>query len=90
MEFSSKATKTTSPTTKLLNSPGVILTNASASTGAELEAVSNNGILTMQRFAAPFIERTRALVTKISPHNQNFLSNNLANRMLNRFNKNKN
>jgi hypothetical protein len=43
----------------------------------------------MQRLPVPFIERTIALVTKITPHNLKTLSNNLANRILNRFNKNK-
>ena len=64
--FSSKATKTTSPTTKLLNIPGGMFTRASASTGAELEAVSNKGILTIQRFPAPFIDRIIAFVIKIN------------------------
>jgi hypothetical protein len=78
-----------SPTTKLLNKPGVIFTSASASTGAALEAVSNNGILTIQRFPLLLIDLITALVTKITPHNLKLLSNNLANRIPNRFNKNK-
>ena len=65
--FSSKAIKTTSPTARLLNSPGVMLTSASAYTGDELDAVSNRGILTIQRFPAPFIDLIIALVTMLVP-----------------------
>jgi hypothetical protein len=81
---SSKATNTTSPTARLLNTPGVMFINASASTGPEFEAYSNNGILTIQRLPVALIDCIIALVINVIPPNT-ILSNNLANR----FNKNK-
>jgi hypothetical protein len=66
-----------------------MLTRASASTGAALDAFSNKGILTIQRLPALLIERITPFVIISAPHFL-MLSNNLANRNINRFNKNKN